>query len=589
MRLLRTCIGLSTATAAAALTLPPVVAQSLPTDAQPLCAIPPGQFAQMFESGSVTLNGVVKPADSTQNLDPPPLNCPFFTWSEQMFLWMTSPAPRRYGGGGRIMFSPSFFTVSPPIPSSDPNPENWRRNFIRNVPGAPIRMQLRTTELGPHLRPVVLSRTGQVIEVVRPVNGAGPRPVPIVRLRSGASVRLGDVRRAPSGALQFFDTRGRALQVRTPVLPRLPRTMVRMQDGTRVPLVQLSAVRDAVQARRFDFRGIPVFLDAANNVIDVEPGQADGGVLLSQGNALIYYIIVVNDVFAWHRTMQGPGLIPDPTPITFPLTAADVATVVNFAASHNATIVDPEALAIESKSSWVAASQVANPSDYIQVRATVPTFDTSNPNEWVANGEQTINLVMVGLHVVGSTLGHGEMVWATYEHFGNAPNAAYSYNSTSGPQPHIVPQNTAGSWLFTPNGSAGPFNAMNASWDVTTGHIAGSPVGPSAVLRMNPWGTSPLTNPTLNTQVISANVSRVNQLAAGDVRRQYFQLGTTWTIGGASPNGNNQVGTNRLANATIETFAQRTPPNSPGTNCFSCHGSNTVAVSHIYRQMNPLP
>ena len=31
---------------------------------------------------------------------------------------------------------------------------------------------------------------------------------------------------------------------------------------------------------------------------------------------------------------------------------------------------------------------VPNPGDYIQVRATVPTFDTSNPNEWVANGEQ---------------------------------------------------------------------------------------------------------------------------------------------------------------------------------------------------------
>ena len=48
-----------------------------------------------------------------------------------------------------------------------------------------------------------------------------------------------------------------------------------------------------------------------------------------------------------------------------------------------------------------------------------------------------------------------------------------------------------------------------------------------------------------------------------------------------------QVGTDRLANATIETFAQAIPAN-PGINCFSCHGSNTVAVSHIYRQMNPL-
>jgi hypothetical protein len=380
--------------------------------------------------------------------------------------------------------------------------------------------------------------------------------------------------------------------VRTRVLPQMQRTMVRMPNGVRTPVIPVTSVRDAIQARRFDFRGIPIFLDSANNIIDVEPGQADSGVLLSQNNSLIYYIIVVNGVFAYHRTMQGPGLIPDPTPITFPLTMANANSVVAFAASHGATIVDPEALAIESKSSWVAASAVANPSDYIQVQATIPTFDTSNPNEWVANGETTVNLVMVGLHVVGSTFGHGEMLWASFEHFGNAPNAAYNYSSTSGPQPATMPFSSAGSWVFTPSGSAGPFNDMHASWDVTTGHIVGmpggAPVASTPVLRMNPWGSDP-SNASMNTQVISANVSRINQLVPGDVRRNYFQLGTTWTAGGQSPNGVNQVGTNRLANATIETFAQAQPPANPGTNCFSCHGSNTVAVSHIYRQMNPLP
>ena len=588
MALSRTCVGLALTAAAASFLLRPADAQVLPTDAQPTCAIPPATFNAMFESGSVTLNGVVKPANSTLSLDPPPINCPFFTWSEQMFLWLTSPAPSRYGGGGRIMFSPSFYTVSPPIPGAG-SPDDWRRNFIRNNPRLPIRMQLRTTELGPHFRPVVLARTGQVVEVTRPPRGAA---LPLVRLRTGATVRIGDVRRTPAGALQFLDTRGRTVPAQIRPLPRLQRTMVRMPTGERMPVVSMTSVRDAIQARRFDFHGIPVFLDSSGNVIDVEPGQADSGVLLSQNNSLVYYIIEVNDVFAWHRTMQGPGLIPDPTPILFPLNMANANAVVAFAASHGATIVDPEALAIETKSSWIVSSAVSNPGDYVTVRATVPTFDTTNPNEWVANGETTVTLVMVGLHVVGSTLGHGEMVWATYEHFGNAPNVAYNYNGTVGPNPKTVPFNPAGSWLFTPSGSAGPFNAMHASWDVTTGHIVGipggSPVASTPVARMHPFGTDPA-NAALNTQVISANVSRINQLAPGDVRRNYFQLGTTWTIGGASPSGGNQVGTNRLANATIETFVQADPPANPGTNCFSCHGSNTVAVSHIYRQMNPLP
>jgi hypothetical protein len=569
--------------AAAAFVLPSADAQTLPTDAQPICAIPPATFAAMFESGSVTLNGVVKPADSTVNLAP---NCPFFVWSEQMFLWMTSPAPSRYGGGSRIMFSPTFFSVTPPIPDAGP-PDDWRRNFVRNNPRLPFRMMLRATELGPHFRPVVLARTGQVVEVTRPPREAAP---PVVRTRTGAMVRIGDVRRTPAGALQFLDTRGRAVPAQVRALPQLQRTVVRLENGVRTPVVSMTSVRDAIQARRFDFRGIPVFLDGANNVIDVEPGQADSGVLLSQNNSLVYYIIVVNDVFAYHRTMQGPGLIPDPTPILFPQTAANANAVVAFAATKGATIVDPDALAIESKSSWVEASAVANPGDYIQVQATVPTFDTSNASEWVPNGEKTVTLVMVGMHVVGSTFSHGEMVWASYEHFGNAPNVAYNYTSAAGPQ--TVPFNPAGSWVFTPSGSPGPFNAMHASWDITTGHIVGvpggSPVASTPVARMHPFGSDP-SSAALNTQVISANVSRINQLAPGDVRRNYFQLGTTWTIGGAPPSGGNQVGTNRLANATIETFAQAQPPANPGTNCFSCHGSNTVAVSHIYRQMNPLP
>ncbi|QXQ06124.1 hypothetical protein KX816_18375 [Sphingosinicellaceae bacterium] len=275
--------------------------------------------------------------------------------------------------------------------------------------------------------------------------------------------------------------------------------------------------------------------------------------------------------------MQGAAVIPANTGITFPLTAADGAAVKAFAAGKGHTILEPDALAVETKSSWVEAMSVADPASYVQTTAIVPTFNTSDPNNWIHFGQKAVKLVMVGVHVVGSTKGHGEMVWGSFEHADNAPNATYKYNSTTGLK--TVTQNTAGSWTFTPSGSGGPFNAMKASWNGTA--ITGPPVAPSAVIRAFPWGTIG-TNTSLNTQVISANASVLSQLVAGDVRKSYFQVGTTWTIGGAAPSGGNEVGTNQLANATIETFAQ-------GTNCFSCHFTSKVAVSHIYWELKPLP
>ena len=67
--------------------------QTLPTDAGSSCAtsLTPVEFNGWFESGAVSLNGAVKPASSVQFPDVP--NCSFYKWSEQMFLWLTSPAP----------------------------------------------------------------------------------------------------------------------------------------------------------------------------------------------------------------------------------------------------------------------------------------------------------------------------------------------------------------------------------------------------------------------------------------------------------------------------------------------------------------
>ena len=569
-------------TASALIVARPVHSQTIPSDAQPICAIPPATFASMFQSGSVTLNGVVKPADSRVNLVP---NCGFFSWSEQMFLWMTSPAPRAYGGGTHIMFSPTFYTVSPPFQENGVE----RRKFLQNVPGRPIPMFLRATELGPNMLPATLTKSGQLVQVVRP----DPRkPVrPVVRLQSGAVVPVSRVARGPSDELQFFSAE-KPVTVRKLDTPLIKRPMVRMPTGEMLAVVPRAEASKAIIARRFVLNGIPVLVDAANNVIDVETGQAGGGgVLLSQNGSLIYYITAVNDVFAYSRTMRGAGVIPDNTNLTMPTTTADANAIVAFAAAHGRTIVDPEALAIESKSSWVEASAVPDPQNYISVKATIPTFTVSTVNGntvWSPTGQKTVTLVMVGMHVVGSTLGHGEMVWGSFERVGGTPNAAYSYNSTSGLK--NIPQDGGGPWLFAANGVAAPFNTETGNWDDTTGDIVGNPsLVPETILRMHPWGSLG-TNASMNTQVISATASVRNMLIAGDVRKLYFQIGTTWTIGGAAPNGGNEVGTSLLANSTLETYMQASLPPSPntGTNCFSCHVTNKTSVSHSYNVAKPL-
>lgn len=564
---------LGAATLTATLVLSPVArSQIVPTDPSGGCPISPSTVAGMFQSNTVTLNGVAKAADSTQPLTP---NCGFFQWSEQMFLWLTSPAPATYGGGSRIMFSPQFFTVTP-------EGSDGRRTFLQNNARRPLSMLLRKTELGPHGLPALISRSGHVLEVAPPVRG---RPVPpIIRLPSGAMVRLGSASRGPNGELRLLDLHGAEVTPSRLNLPLIVHPRIEIEPGRPTAMVPAAAFNTAIQARKIIINHIPIFIDPQGNVIDVEPGQADNGVLLSQNGSLIYYITVTNDLYAYHRSMHGAAVIPPTTTLDFPLTAADASAVVTFAASKGHTILEPQALAVESKSSWIEASAVPNPGDYIQVKATVPTFNKSNPNNWVPNGQKVLKLVMVGIHVVGSANGHGEMVWATFEHTANTPDASYSYTSTSGTK--TVNQNTSGAWIFTPAGSSGPFNAMQASWTGTA--IVGTPVGPTTVLRTKPWGTDG-TNTALNTQVIAANASIISQLVAGDVRKNYFQLGATWTIFGAPPNGGNEVGTNELANSTIETFMQAATPTGVGANCFACHTSNTVTVSHIYPELKPLP
>ena len=175
------------------------------------------------------------------------------------------------------------------------------------------------------------------------------------------------------------------------------------------------------------------------------------------------------------------------------------------------------------------------------------------------------------------------MLWATFEHVSNDPAAAYTYSRTpSGTT--TIPQNTTGTWVFTSNGAAAPFNehrmTMGGAGGAHVLPVAPFAIGPSNILRTMPWGMSG-TSASSNAEVLSINNVVRSTLDAADLRRNYFHEGTTWTIFGAPPSAGNQVGTNKLENTTMETFNQ-------GGNCFNCHGTNTTAVSHVFNSTKPL-
>ncbi len=522
----------------------------LPSDAKTTCIVSAVEFASWFTSGSVSLNGAVDPADSVTFSNMP--NCPFYKWSAQMFLWLTSPVQSKYGGGTHVFNSPVFYDVSPPDANGDrtlsPNTPGRIRDFFASIP-----------QTGRDKKPVVFDARGKMFPLVR--TEVAPSGNPLIRNKLGQRIEIERPRLTPGAKLQLLDKQGKTLDQAARVLDRA---------GKGIDL------KDA----RLVLNGRPFIVTKSGVAIDFEQGQADGSVLMAQNNSLVYYALQVNDVFAYLRTGQANGAI---AATQFPTTPANLNAIVNFALAHNKSLPDANALAIELKSSWIDATGLANPGDYVTISARIPNYNTSSTTQWVPDGtSKVVQLAMVGMHVVGSTAGHPEMLWATFEHVNNAPNAQYTYRDAANVV-KTVPQNSVGTWLFSTSG-AGTFNVQRMELSGSNiVALAGKTIGPSDILRVNPWGsntTSP-TSTTPNTDIISINNSVINQLAAGDVRRKYIMTGTTWTIGGAAPTGGNEVGTNQMANATLETFFQP-------SNCFSCHGTNQFPVSHIYNAIKPL-
>lgn len=545
-------------------TIPHGGAQTVPPDPEVGCSVPVATINGWFKSGAVTLNGVVNPANSVAFPNTP--NCSFYEWSYQMFLWLTSPKPAIYGGGGSHIFeSSAFFDVSPPD-------QNGERTFIPHITGKFSGLDILKRQVGPNRLPLIQDKKGQIFEVEAPVRQV---PSPRIRSKSGRLVEISRVQQTENGGRIFLDREGRTVE------PQLTEP-----QGKIGPLPR---------ARKFTLGRIPLFIDQLGSVIDVEQGQADGTVLIAQNGSLVYYGLAVNEVFAYFRTMQGPTV---PAGLLFPTRQADLDAITNFAAGHGKTFVDAEALAIEIKTSWIEATGIPNLGDYITTTATIPTYDKSNPNLWVQNGQKNAQLAMVGMHVVGSTAGHPEMIWATFEHINITPNDDYTYRNSGGGVT-TMPRDTSGSWVFSATGSAGPFNVVRnqlSGSDIAAATPSG--VGPDNIIRRKAWGAASDVSPNFkspdasNSEIISINNSVRGALIAGDVRKNYIMTGSTWKIAGSFPFttfNHTEVGTSKLNSSTMETFVQGANNTAAGTmNCFTCHGGKTTTVSHIFDALKPL-
>jgi len=548
--------------------------QTLPSDAGSGCATGPQSLTDAevntwFESGTASLNGAVNPANSVIFPDVP--NCSFYKWSEQMFLWLTSPAPPRYGSNGLVMNTSAFYDVSLPDATG-------QRTFLPHSPGLIRAFNLRTAQKGALDLPIILERgTLRMLEILPAIISSTGNQV--VMDGNGQEVEIGRMTLNANRLLILFDKNGKEIIK--------PRAVIQLAKDSAASILtsKLRKIENfdrTTLVQKFLLDKRVFFLDLFGNFHETEQGQADGGVLMAQNGSLVYYSLSVNNVYALFRTMQG-AVVPANT--KFPTTQATLDNISAFATANNKSpVIDSVALAIEIKCSWVKAEGLTDADKFIKMKAIVPTYDKSNPNEWVPNGTETIELAMVGMHVVGSTKGHPELLWSTFEQVSNDPVAAYTYKTTGGTN-STIPQNTAGVWNFCTSGSSGPFNLPHMLMGGSSGDhivaVSGQTISASDIRREMPWGLNG-SSAVGNAEVISINNKVRSILDPNDVRINYIQTGTTWTKFGSNPDIiSNQVGTNILANTTMETFSQ-------GNNCFSCHNTNTTVVSHVFDNTKPL-
>jgi hypothetical protein len=347
-----------------------------------------------------------------------------------------------------------------------------------------------------------------------------------------------------------------------------------------------------------------------SDTTNAEGFQATDDVLMSQNGSILYYMTFVNDVYKEFLEGADDKAVNDSV---FPTTKAELKAIEKFALQNGAVLKNPNTLAMELKTSWVdAATITSNKDSYITVKAMVPTYSEVSSIKWVPSGTEEKTLALLGMHIVGSVAGHPEMIWATFEHINNAPNLSYEYLNDNNKKQKMA-SDIGNDWLLNANSASKRYNKSHMTMDTMNQIIAkhAYKISPSNTKRVNAFGVSPGSHPNnedknsaaANSQIISINNDIMNYLIDTDLRKNYIFIGATWTQGGAAPNAKSYdalhkkhgaaVGSNQLANSTMETYAQygTTPFPKKNASCFACHSSTSKPslvpgeISHIYNDL----
>jgi hypothetical protein len=343
----------------------------LPQDAKPLCTVSAQNFKTWF-GGNVSLNGAVNPANSITF--PNGGDCDFYMWSEQMFLWLTSPAPKTYGGGSFVFNSPIFYNVS------GANADG-KRTYTQNQPNIPLPLlSVRAAQAGPNGLQRVVDKKGRAFEILpAPLAGNGKS---LVKDSTGKQVEVERIDAVADKKPTFFDSSNKKIS-----LPSTPVLNTEMAERVAPHLTKLDSkvAKTMVQAFR-NGAGKAVFVDSNGNTIEPTQGQAGtSGVLIGQNQSLIYYATMVNDVYAYFQTGIGNGSIPNPNNINapgkfptalFPTTQSELDPIIAYAATKGVTFPDKEALAMEIKTAWIDTAGIDalgfKTGDYVTAKTTVP-------------------------------------------------------------------------------------------------------------------------------------------------------------------------------------------------------------------------
>ena len=133
----------------------------LPTDVKKIADL---KLNNWFTNGKVSLNGQVMAANSVDFNNG--TNIDFYKWSEQMFLWITSPEDNTI-----VLETPEFYTVSPPYSSSG----SKKRDLIPHNPSKTLSasvniIKLDTEEGQAGSDDVLMSKDGSILYYITFVN-----------------------------------------------------------------------------------------------------------------------------------------------------------------------------------------------------------------------------------------------------------------------------------------------------------------------------------------------------------------------------------------------------------------------------------